>query len=335
MMKGLTLEPGSKISVAARLRYRPALSCSAIVRVVGRLVHHGEHFAGVDVDDDDGARVCAVFLHRRLQLPIRQILNAQVDARHQIAPRPRRADAFDILDIAPVQILNDALRAVVAVQQLIVAELQALLSLVVDGGESHHVARDFTRRVVTPVLAQQINARNSQCLDVRRLIGRHVPLEVEKFAIEIAGDAPRQQLLILLQRLGELRQLIDVVVQLLRIDPHAVDRRADGQRLAGPIRDRTAVRRDLDHAHRSIVALLGEKAVIEQLQLDRPKCERGGGQRHQSEHHGRAPAIAVRPGCGFAGSLLHGRTIRTSRVCGRFICSLVLATRSTNACEDQ
>ena len=250
-------------------------------------------------------------------------------------PGPRRANAFDVLDVAPVQVLNDALGAVIAVQQLIEAELQALLSLVVDGGESDHVPRDFTGRVVTPVLAQQIDARNSQSLDVRRLIGRHVPHEVEEFAIEIAGDAPRQRLLVLFQGLGELRQLVDVVVQLLRIDPHAVDRRTDGQRLAGPIGDRAAMRRDLDHAHRSIVALLGEKAVIEQLQLDRAQRERAGGQHHQSEHHSRAPAIAARLRCAFARSLLHGRTIRTSRVCGKFICSLVFATRSTNACEDQ
>ena len=69
----------------------------------------------------------------------------------------------------------------------------------------------------------------------------------------------------------ESRQLIDVVVELLRIDPDAVDRRADGQRFAVAIRDRAAMRGDLHHAHRTVVALLGEKAVIEQLQLDRAR----------------------------------------------------------------
>ena len=326
---GLENIGGGAIAVQARLELLP------IVRVVGRLIDHRQHFAGVDVDDDDRARVRAVLLHRRLQLPIGQVLDAQIDARHQIAPRPRRADALDVLDIASVQILNDALGAVIAVQQLIVAEFQPLLALVVDGGESDHVPRDFARRIVTPVFAQQIDPRNSQCLDVRRLIGRHVPHQVEEFAIEIAGDAPRQRLLILLQCLGEFRQLIDVVVQLLRVHPHAVDRRTDGERLAGAVRDRAAMRCDLDHAHGSVVALLGEKAVIEQLQLDRAQRKRGGRQHHQSEHHGRAPAIAVRLRCAFARSLLHGRTIRTSRVWGKFICSLALATRSTNACEDQ
>ena len=132
-------------------------------------------------------------------------------------------------------------------------------------------------------------------LDVRRLLGRHVALEVEKLAIEIAGDAPRQLLLILLQRLGELRQLVDVVVELLRIDPHAVDRRADGQRLAGAIGDRAAMRRDLDHAHGALVALLGEKAVIDQLQLDRARREPDGAAAR--------PAPASRPSASGSSSL--------------------------------
>ena len=177
--------------------------------------------------------LCAVFLHRRLQLPIREILDAQIDAGDEIAARARRADALDVLDIAPVEILDDALRAVLAVQQLIVAELQTLLALIIEVGEADHVPGDFAGRIIAPVLAQQIHARNSQRLDVRRLLGRHVPLEIEKLTVEIAGDAPRQELLILLEGLGELRQLIDVVVQFLRIDPHAVDRRAD-RRAARP-----------------------------------------------------------------------------------------------------
>jgi hypothetical protein len=121
---------------------------------------------------------------------------------------------------------------------------------------------------------------------VRGLLGRHVPHEIEEFAVEIAGDAPRQRLRILLQRLREPRQLIDVVVELLRIDPDAVDRRAHRERLAVAVGDRAAVRRDLDDAHRAIIALLGEKSVIEQLQLDRARRETRGAEHDQREHHG-------------------------------------------------
>ncbi len=102
-----------------------------------------------------------------------------------------------------------------------------------------------------------------------------------KLAVQIAGDAPRQPLLILFQRLGKLRQLIDVVVDLLRVDPHAVDRRRDRQRLAVAVGDGTAVRHDLGHAHGPVVALFGEKAVIEQLQFDRARHQPGRADQHR------------------------------------------------------
>ena len=57
--------------------------------------------------------------------------------------------------------------------------------------------------VVAPVFAQQVHARDPQRLDVRRLLGRHVAHQVEKFAVQIAGDPPRERLLIFLQRLAQ------------------------------------------------------------------------------------------------------------------------------------
>jgi len=107
--------------------------------------------------------------------------------------------------------LNDALRTVLAVQQLIEAEFQALLALVIDSRESDHMAGYFARRIIAAILAQQVHAGNAQRLDARRLFRRHMTLQIEKFAIEIAGDAPRQCLLVILERARELRQLIDVV----------------------------------------------------------------------------------------------------------------------------
>ncbi len=197
------------------------------------------------------------------------------------------------------------------------------------------MAGHFARRVVAPVLALQVHAGDPERLDAGRLLGRHGAFEIQELAIEVAGDAARQHLLILFQRLGEPRKLIDVVVQLLRVDPHAVDRRTDGQGFAGAVRDGAAMRGDLDHPHRAVVALLGEKPVIDQLQLDRARCETEGAENHQPEDDGGAPAVARRAGGAFARALLHGRTIRTSRVCGKLIWSFALATRSTNAFEDQ
>ena len=160
-------------------------------------------------------------------------------------------------------------------------------------------------------------------------------LEIEKLTVEIAGDTPREQLLILLERLGELRELVDVVVELLGIDPHGINRRTDGERLARAVGDGAAMRRDLDHAHRALVALLREKAVVDQLQLHRPGAEPYGTAHDEPEDHCRPPPVALELRAAFARPLLHGRTIRTSRVCGRLIESFAFATRSTKALEDQ
>ena len=75
--------------------------------------------------------------------------------------------------------------------------------------------------------------------------------------------------------------------------------------------------------------------MIDQLQLDRARRKAERAENHQPQDDGGAPAVARRAGGAFARALLHGRTIRTSRVCGRLICSFALATRSTNAFEDQ
>src|ERR1700759_5630723 len=100
------------------------------------------------------------------------------------------------------------------------------------------------------------------------------------------------------------------------------------------------MRRDLGDAQRALVALLGEVVVVEELQLHRAPRQSERRKRDAAEHHGRAPAVML--GLGIVvgdawlhAARLHGLTIRTSRICGSVICSLVLATRSTKACEDQ
>ena len=335
MMNGLMLEPGSKMSVTARLRYRAGFNCSRSFGLYeGWSTMASTSPVSTSMTITEPA-LRAVVLHRLLQFPVGQVLNAQIDAGDEVAAGPRGADALDVLDAVPEHVLDDALRPILAVHQLIVAELQALLALIVDRGEPDHVAGHFARRVIAAVLALQIHARDPECLDMSRLLGRHGALEIQELAIEVRGDAARQHLLILLQRLGEPGKLVDVVVQLLRVDPDAVHRRAHGQRLAGSVGDRAAVGRDLDHAHRTVVALLGEKAVIDQLQLDRARREADRAEHHQPQNDGGAPAVGRGAGGAFAQALLHGRTIRTSRVCGRLICSFALATRSTNAFEDQ
>ena len=64
---------------------------------------------------------------------------------------------------------------------------------------------------------------------------------------------------------GELAEPIERGLELLRIRVDRVDGRADGERLAVPIRQRAAVRGDLHRAQVAIVRLLGEKVLVDEL----------------------------------------------------------------------
>src|SRR5690606_12634202 len=124
-----------------------------------------------------------------LELAIRQILNAQVDARVQIRAGPRLANALDILDGTAVAILDHALGARLRAEPTVVRELESFLpDVVVFFREPEQVAGDLAGRIETLILAQQVHARD---LQIRHLLGiarPHVPHEIDELAIEIARD---------------------------------------------------------------------------------------------------------------------------------------------------
>ena len=256
------------MSVTARLRYGLRLDLVAIVRVVGGLVHHRQHFAGRDVEHDHRAGLGALVADRGLQLAVREVLDAQVDRQHEIAAGPHRADLLDVLHDLAVAVLDHALGAVFAGQPVIERELEAFLAFVVDAREADDVARDFARRVVAAVFAHQVHARNLERADLLRIARLHVPREVEELAIEVRGQAARELVLVALQRFREARQLVARERELLRIHPHRIDGRRDRERLAVAIGDRAARRRDLGDAREARIALPREELVILELQLD-------------------------------------------------------------------
>ena len=99
-----------------------------------------------------------VIAHCRLELAISQVLNAKINAQGQIATRPHRADALDVLDLAPVLILDDALGAILATQPVIVSEFHTFLARVIGVGKAQQVPGDFARRIIAAVLARQVQA---------------------------------------------------------------------------------------------------------------------------------------------------------------------------------
>ena len=100
----------------------------------------------------------AVFLHGRLQLAIREVLQAQVDARAQVLARTRRLDALDVLDRAAFVVAHHALHARLAAEPLVECEFEAFLADVVDVREAEQVPRHFAGRIVATVFAQRVDA---------------------------------------------------------------------------------------------------------------------------------------------------------------------------------
>src|SRR6185369_9138469 len=99
---------------------------------------------------------------------IREVLDAQVERQHEVASRAHRADFLDVLHDIAVTILDHALGAVFTGEPVVEGELETFLPLVVDTGESDDVTRDLASRVITAVLAHQIDAGNSERLDLLR-----------------------------------------------------------------------------------------------------------------------------------------------------------------------
>ena len=177
---------------------------------------------------------------------------------------------------------------------MIEGELEPLLAGVVHVGEAEQVAGDLPGGVVAAVLARGVHARDAERLDLRGLGRLAVPGEIEELAVEVARDAARELLAVESERLGEARNLIRGGGQLGRVHPDRVHRRGDRQRLPVAVGDGAAVRDDLQHAREARVALLGEEAVIDELQVHGPvdECEGAGSQQAEQQ---RAPASGTSP----------------------------------------
>jgi hypothetical protein len=107
-----------------------------------------------------------VLLHGGLEFPIRQILDAPVDAERQIAPGTRGADTFDGFDHRMLAVLDHALGTGLSAQPFVVGQLQPFLTDVVDVGEAQYLRGDLTIGVIAAVFALQGHARRLQCADL-------------------------------------------------------------------------------------------------------------------------------------------------------------------------
>ena len=199
--------------------------------------------------------------------------------------------------VRPQAVLDHALRAGLAAQPLVEGELEAFLADVVDACEAEQVAGDFARRVVAPVLAQQVHARDTE----RRGRARR-----RSDACGARDRRTRDRGLLVTRRashcgsrssaFGEPREFLRRLRELGGVRPDRVDRRAHRERLAVAVEDHAAIGRELRDAREARIALLLEEALVDHLQVDRARDQHAGRERKQREQRAaRASAPVPRP----------------------------------------
>src|SRR3972149_3059666 len=186
MVKGLSVEPGSKGSVTALRTGEPR----AIVRVVGGQTCQREHLAGQDVQHHDAARLGAMLIHRSLQLRERQTLDLGIQGKRKILAFLGRADAFDILDDLPQPVADDPAAARLAREMVLERELYPLLTCILGARETEHVRHHLAARIVAAVFAVLEQARNAQLGHAVRDLRRDLALDKNEIAACLVDSLP-------------------------------------------------------------------------------------------------------------------------------------------------
>ena len=257
-------------------------------------------------------------------------MDAAIDAEREILARTRLLNALHVLDDTTEPVLDDALAARIAAQPVVIGQLQALLADVIDVREAHHVGTHFARGIVTAVFALQRDAGHIQGHDRRGPLRIDAPLEVDKGFVPTfrkqALDATRLKF----KQLGQLSLLRQCRVELLRINPHGIDRRADGERFTVAIGDHAAMRGHGHHAQIACVTLFLQEISMKHVQIDAPP------QQHQQPDGQRRVNDNQTPGGdGLWNGVAHGLTITTSCGAGMRISSSLRATCSIRPCVAQ
>ena len=241
---------------------------SAVVRVIGRLVRHRQHFARGRVQDHCRTRDGVIVGDGLLQFAISQVLEPEIQAGPQVPAGPGRLDQFHVFDDASQAVAKHPLGAMFSLEPIVEFELQTFLSHIVDVGKAEQMSDHLARRVVTPVLAKRRHSGHTQLQYSCGMFRRQVPAQVDELPFQVAGDAPYKPILVHLQDLRQFGQAMQGRRQVRGIRPDTVYRSADGQRFTVSVGDRAPVRGDLHRTQGPIVALRGEEFPLVELQVE-------------------------------------------------------------------
>ena len=103
-----------------------------------------------------------MFFHDGHEFTIGKILKAPVDTEREVLAGTRATDTFHVLDNVMPAILDNTLGTRLSPEPVLIGQLQTLLADVIDVGKTDNLCRHLTARVITMVLALQINTRHPQ-----------------------------------------------------------------------------------------------------------------------------------------------------------------------------
>ncbi len=341
---------GERLDRGARLEQvgdRPVaqaggVQVAPVVGVVGGLVDHRQHFAGLDVEHHGGAAPGLEATGGGQQLFVGQVLQAQVQAQGDVLAGRRRFQHFDVLDHAAEQVANHFLAARLAGQLLFEGQFHAFLAALVDVGETDQMAGHFAGRVVAAVFGERVDAghlfgEHGLCLFRRQAAG-----QVDEFLALVAVDPAGEGAAVDDRVVAQARPLLLVLQGFAGVGPQGGDRGAHRQRPAGAVLDHAAMGGHRLHPQVADIALVGQEVVLYHLQLHRAPHQNTGTARPEHQHETPAQGavgLARRRlsggfarclGCGSTGAF-HGRINTRSSVFGNFMPSSSRARRSTRA----
>jgi hypothetical protein len=162
---------------------------------------------------------CTVLDQSRSQLAVGQVLDAQVQAKRQVAALFHRTNALHVLDLAAAPVLHHALQTGLARQFMVEGHFDAFRADVVDVRESQQVAGHIAGRIVATVLGQEVQAIDIQRAHARRLGRIEAAGDIQEFTLAVVVHAAHQLSAVATQRARQLLQLSFAPLQVARIDP--------------------------------------------------------------------------------------------------------------------
>ena len=159
IVNGFIVEPGSNVSVSARLRI---IAGATLLRLLGLYV--GQFASArispvLHVEDDEAARLGLVEFDGGLQFAEREVLQPRVDRQRQVVAGLRRADRGDVLDRLVAAVDDHAAAAGNAGEPRLLRELDPFLARVVVAGEADDLRRHFAAGIEAAVFVLVVQAR--------------------------------------------------------------------------------------------------------------------------------------------------------------------------------